>query len=255
MKTQSVTRAGRRVRLGGRVSSDARIPNASAKADPTGASAHRVPFVKHVVVLTALFCGLCLCADAPKPAPYLNSFEQTPPGKPPEELLILNGEFTVTQVDGNKCLELAPDPLDGDGLLFGPPGLMAATISARIWATSTGKRFPEFGIGANDAGGYKLILMPAQNLLELRRGDDSKASAPLIWKPQTWTKFKLHVGKLADGKVQVEGKAWPEGSPEPKEWAVSFVDAEPMPPGRASAWGMPYAGKPIRFDDLGVTPE
>ncbi|HWE04744.1 MAG TPA: hypothetical protein VG326_20220 [Tepidisphaeraceae bacterium] len=201
--------------------------------------------------------GVCclFAAGAGTPASYSNNFEQTPPGKPPEEMLILNGAFTVAQIDGNRCLELAPDPLDSDGLLFGPAGIVTGAVSARIRAEATGRRFPEFGVGSNDAGGYKLILVPSQGTLELRRGDDAKASAACGWKSQAWMRFRLHVAKSADGKFRIEGKAWPDGAPEPQGWMVSVAADAPPPAGRASLWGMPYSGKPIRFDDLAVQSE
>lgn len=206
---------------------------------------------KHAIILVILVCGLCICADRPAaPAGYSNDFEQAKPGAPPADLMVLNGAFTVVRVDGNNCLELAPDPLDGDGLLFGPTGAATGTVSARIWAAATGRRFPEFGIGANDAGGYKLIVVPAQGTIELRKGDDAKASAHFAWKSGTWTHLALRVEKLPDGKYAIRGKAWVEGSPEPKEWMVSTKEDQPPAAGRASIWGMPYSGKPIRFDDL-----
>lgn len=196
-----------------------------------------------------------MCADKPAaPDTYANDFEQAALGKPADEFLILNGTFTVAAVDGKKCLELAADPLDGDGLLFGPAGKLSGEVTARIWGSATGRRFPEFGVGAWDAGGYKLILVPAQGILELRKGDDAKASSPFVWKSETWTRFRLRITKLADGKFQIDGKAWPDGSPEPQAWAVSVQDSDALSAGRASVWGMPYSGKPIRFDHLGYKP-
>ena len=168
--------------------------------------------------------------------------------------MILNGAFEVVQIDGNKSLELSPDPLETDGFLFGPSGMVGGTVSARIWGAASGRRFPEFGIGANDAGGYKLIVVPAQGILELRKGDEPKGSVPFSWKPETWTRLQLRVSKLADDKFQIDGKAWPDGAAEPKDFSISTQDTQAPPPGRASAWGMPYSEKPIRFDDLSSAP-
>lgn len=199
--------------------------------------------------IAALFAA----AAAPSPAPYHSDFHAAAPGKPGDDLMILNGSFAVVEVDHQKCLELAPDPLDGDGLLFGPPGVANGEASGRIRASATGRRFPEFGIGCNDAGGYKLIAVPGQAALELRRGDELKTSAPLTWKSDAWLHLKLSVSN-ASAKPLVKAKAWLEGTLEPKEWQISFEDEKPIPPGRASAWGMPYSGAPIRFDDLAMQP-
>ena len=207
------------------------------------------------ILLLSLLCVCCICADSPDPIAYANDFHAVPVGKPPEDLMILNGSFTVAEFDGAKCLELAADPLDGDGLLFGPAGLVTSRVSARVWAEASGRRFPEFGIGSNDAGGFKLIVVPSQGTIELRRGDEPKASAPFSWKSAAWTRLRLHVSKSPDGSFQIQGKAWLDGTAEPKDWLIHMTEPAEPPAGRASIWGMPYSEKPIRFGELGIAPK
>jgi hypothetical protein len=188
-----------------------------------------------------------LIAAAPAPV----DLSKIPPGKLPEDqFLALAGEFSVKDVDGKRVIELAATPLETFGLLFGAATPEpSAEVSARVWGDVTGKRTPEFGVGSNDAGGYKLWLMPRQHRLVIRKGDQTVASAKYdAWKPATWTRFVLQADMTG-----VRGKAWPDGSPEPKDWLVTFRDPEPSAPGRPSVWGNPYSGKPIRFDDLKVT--
>jgi hypothetical protein len=199
-----------------------------------------------------MLCTLCQSADAP--ASYKNDFENTAIGKPSDEFMILNGVFNVVQQDKNKCLELDPDPIDGDGLLFGPPGRVTGTVAARIWGSASGKRFPEFGVGANDAGGFKLIVVPARGRIEFRLGDEAVASASYDWKSDTWTRLRLHITAIADGKYAIDGFACPEGAPEPQKPLISTTDTVAPYAGRASVWGMPYSEKPIRFDDLSYDP-
>lgn len=208
-------------------------------------------YLVSAVLMLGIACALG--GDAPTAASYSNNFLSTPAGKPPDDMMILNGAFSIALFENTKCLELASDPLDGDGLLFGPAGLTSADISARIWADASGRRFPEFGIGCNDAGGYKLIVCPSQGIVELRHGEDAIASSPFSWKPATWTKLRLAVNKQPSGKYQVIGKAWADGSAEPKQWMISIEESEAPPAGRASIWGMPYSEKPIRFTDLGCS--
>src|SRR6266699_1946691 len=114
-------------------------------------------------------CALCAFAvhllpaaraDAPSPA-YSQDFEKLPEGDPPGEIVVLGGLFTIKSVDGNKVLELPGDPVDGYGVLFGPEGQGPMAVSARIFATATGKRAPEFGVGLGDTNGDKLWGMPA----------------------------------------------------------------------------------------------
>lgn len=202
--------------------------------------------------ILAILSLLCLCAD--KPAAYHNDFKKAAVGNVPDDLMVLYGAFAVAQVDNNKVLELAGEPLESFGLLYGPSAA-AGEISARIWGKSTGRRFPEFGIGAGDAGGYKLWLVPGQARIELRKGDIPKASAPYRqWKSGSWTRLRLRLGKTAQGGWKIEGKAWPDGAKESATWDVSVEDAQAPVAGRASAWGTPYSGQPIRFDDLSFSP-
>lgn len=183
---------------------------------------------------------------------YSNDFEKAADGDPPKDMSVLNGTFAVKAVDGNKVLELAGDPVDSFGVLFGPEGESHLCVQARLYGTATGKRSPEFGVGLGDSNGYKLWLMPATNQLQILKGEDVAATAPFTWKSGTWTVLKLEA-RAVDGKTIVEGKAWAHGSEEPKDWAVTFEDKDEAPKGRASAWGSPYSSTPIRFDDLIVS--
>jgi hypothetical protein len=177
------------------------------------------------------------------------------PGKLPEgEFLALAGNFEVKDVGGDRVLELPGTPLESMGVLFGPaPERPAMAVSARIWGRRPGRRYPEFGVGSNDAGGYKLWLMPRRKAVALRKGDETLATAPHNgWKPETWTRFRLSVSEAAGGKWAVRGKVWPADGAEPNEWSIRFEDSEAPTAGRASVWGNPYSGQPIRFDDLRV---
>jgi hypothetical protein len=67
--------------------------------------------------------------------------------------------------------------------------------------------------------------------------------------------LKLRLRAVSDQAWKVEGKAWAESDPEPAEWMISLDEKTPPHPGRASIWGAPYSGTPIRFDDLILTTE
>jgi hypothetical protein len=167
---------------------------------------------------------------------------------------VLDGDFSVKQSDGNKFLELPGSPLDTFGVLFGSSTNAGVCVSARIYGTSKGRRSPSFGVGLNGAGGYKLKASPAKNSLEIYKGDVSVASVPFNWKSGSWTMFRLRVRQIGDA-WKVEGKAWAQTDPEPKEWMISLDEKAPPHDGRPSIWGSPYSGTPIRFDDLMVTTE
>jgi hypothetical protein len=207
---------------------------------------------------TLLVCScaiVLIAANSPAPSPsYTNDFEKAEVGKAPDDMMILDGTFAVREVDGNKCLELAPDPVGSYGALFGPEGMTAMDVKARIWAASSGKRFPEAGIGVDDAGGYKLFLIPAKHALELRKGDDPVASVPFDWKDGGWTWLRLRIEPKDEKTWAISGKAWAQPQSEPEKWTISASDAEAPSAGKASLWGSDFSEQPIRFDDLSVTP-
>ena len=197
-----------------------------------------------------------LHGDAPPapPAPYAQDFEKLPEGKPPEEILVLSGDFTIKKAEGNTFIELAGDPLDSQGFLIGSAGFTTGIVSARIQASSSGKRFPEFGIGAGGPNGYKVWIMPAVNQVQIIRGEQTLATAPYAWTTGQWTRLKFQARKTENGKFRIEGKAWSDGKDEPGEWSISADILEAPPAGKATFWCTPYSGTPTRFDDLAVTP-
>ena len=209
--------------------------------------------LNHFALLSAALFAASTGTFADAPAPYTTDFSKMPVGKPSSEIFILNGSFAVKEEAGEKFLELAGNPVDTFGVLFGAEGQTATDVAGRIFATADGKLFPEFGMGANDAGGWKLWLIPGQKALVLRKGDDEKARVPFDWISGKWTHFKLHVAPGASGWT-IEGKAWMEGGKEPEKATIATTDTAAPPTGRASAWGQPYAGTAIRFDDLSAVP-
>jgi hypothetical protein len=208
-------------------------------------------YMKHLGLAIALSLGFgwCACAQTGKVL-YENNFEKAASDKVPEDMLVLDGGFAVKQEGDNKSLELPGAPLDSFGALFGPTEAADVSAAARFFASGKGRRFPTFGLGLNGVGGYKLQVSPGKKQLELFKGEDVVGSKEFEWTGNnSWTLVQLQVRKTADG-VQVEGKAWKQGSEEPKEWLITFTDKSPAPAGRASIWGNPFSGTPIRFDDL-----
>jgi hypothetical protein len=230
-------------------------------ASGSSVSTRRAP-LRVAIKRGALALGLCAAlaslrlraADAPPATlPFTMDFERVAPGTPPEGLTITTGEFVVVKIDGNTVLEVPGDPLEIKGALFGPENANAYTVTARVQASSVGKLMPEFGVGACGPGKYRLWVMPAVGELQLIKDDEVQKAVPYAWTSGQWTRFKLQVRKSADGKFVVEGKAWPDGKAEPKDWAVTFDDTEAPPEGRAGVFATTYPGTPVRFDDLAVT--
>jgi hypothetical protein len=206
--------------------------------------------------LLLFFCvaSAIIAADQAKPALYENSFDAADLKKVPDDMMVMEGGWAVAEESGNKFLELPGAPLETFGVLFGPTEPAGIAVTARVFGTGKGRRFPAFAVGLNGVGGYKLQVSPAKKALELYRGEELLKSTPFQWEPESWTVLRLQTKKVKDGEITVQGKAWKQGAAEPKDWSISQTDTTELPPGRSSIWGAPYAGTPIRFDDLKVTP-
>lgn len=205
-----------------------------------------------MMMMCAILAILSVAADTAPPAgEYIVDFEQTEAGKLPDDFLV-TGNFAVKDFEGNQVLELPGSPLEHYGVLFGPAEHAQVEVRAKVWASQTGKRYPEFGIGAGNAFGYRLLLLPRQKKLVLRKQDLTVASAPYDqWKTDTWTEFSLRV-EQQNGAWTITGQAAPAGDPDAGV-TVKFKDKEEAPAGRGSIWGTPFSDKPIRFDDLHIT--
>ena len=203
------------------------------------------------------FLFLCLTfyagADGTAKILYENNFEKAVVDKVPDDFLVLDGDFAVKESEGNKYLELPGAPLDTFGVLFGPTTNAGVCVSARIYGTGKGRRYPQFGVGIDGQNGYKLKVSPAKDAVEIYRGDEAAAAVPFRWKSGTWTMFKLQIRQTDGPAWKIEGKVWPQTEAEPKEWTIVLAEKTPPHAGRASIWGSPISGTPIRFDDLLLT--
>ena len=182
---------------------------------------------------------------------YQNDFEKLQPGKMPDDFLVLEGAFSVKTYGTNKLVELPGAPLETFGFLFGPTETENMAASARFFGTGKGRRGPSFAVGLNGVGGYKLQVSPSKRVIELIKGDtDVLTSVPYKWESGSWTFLRLQVTKIKDGEWNIQGKAWPQGLPEPQTWTVSHTEKTAPISGRAGIWASPYSETPIHFDDL-----
>lgn len=172
----------------------------------------------------------------------------------PDGFLALDGDFKVKDAEGNKVLELPGTPAESFyGVLFGPVTNSGICVSARIYGTGVKRRYPSFGVGLNGATGFCLRISPGKQTLELYKGDEMRTNAPFAWKTGAWTMLRLQLRDAGDQTWKVEGKAWPQGADEPKEWTLVVEEKTAPASGRESVWGTPYSGTPIWFDDVKVT--
>lgn len=183
---------------------------------------------------------------------FLEDFSRAKLGSAPSGLLVLGGEFSVKQAGKERFLELAGKPLDLHAVMFGPARKDGVAVKARVFGLRKGRRsFPAFGVGLNGVSGYRLMVSPAKEQLELFKGDDIVKAVPFAWKPDRWTRVRLQCQSAGDVWT-LAARVWPDGGKEPAGWSLSWKEKEPPLAGRATIWGAPYAGTPILFDDLKV---
>lgn len=200
--------------------------------------------------------GMCSAAVLPTQlagAVYKNDFESVKVGGIPDEFLVLEGDFSVKSDGTNKFLELPGAPLESFGVIFGPTEKDGFSVSARIYGTAKGRRMPTFAIGLNGVAGYRLRVSAAKRVIELYKRDDVVISVPYQWESGKWLWLRLEIRKGNTEEWRVSGKVWIDGTTEPLEPAFSWKETEEPYAGRASVWGSPYSGMPIRFDDFSVS--
>ncbi|MBM3881666.1 MAG: hypothetical protein FJ387_18395 [Verrucomicrobia bacterium] len=199
----------------------------------------------------AAACGAVALAQTP--SLYENRFEQAELGKVPDGMLVLDGAFAVREEGGNRFLELPGAPLETFSVLFGPAARDGQSVAARIFGTARGRRYPTFAVSLNGLAGYRLQVSPGKQHVELYKGDEVKLSRAYAWRPGQWTHFRLQVRQEEPDRWKVEGRVWAEGTAEPDHWTLAWVEPDEPRSGRPGIFGSPYAGTPIRYDDLVVS--
>ncbi len=207
------------------------------------------------VVVGIVLAASALAAETNSKAPavlYENNLEKAEADKLPDEFMVQDGNFFVKDFGTNKVLELPGAPVETFGLFFGPTENSESAVSAKIFGTAKGRRFPTFGVGLNGPSGYRLMIAPAKKSLELYRNEELQTSVPCEWKSGEWLNFKLQLRKVKESEWFVEGKVWSAGAKEPGAWCLTFNDKTEPVAGRASIWGSPFSGTPIDFDGLAI---
>ena len=201
---------------------------------------------------SALLIGLAaLTLYAAEPL-YQTNFEKTKTGEVPEDFLVLDGVFAVKQEGGNKYLELPGAPLDAFGFMFGPSARHGNEISARMFGTKKGRRYPVFGIALNGVNGYRLQVAPAKRAIELLKGSAVVANVPFRWGGGEWLRLALRVEQTSATEWTVSGRVWADGKKAPAKPTITHKEAKEPRNGKPSIWGSPYSGTPIRYDDIVV---
>jgi hypothetical protein len=201
---------------------------------------------------SALLIGLAALTTYAAEPLYQTNFEKTKIGEVPDDFLVLDGDFAVKQSNGNKYLELPGAPLDAFGFMFGPSARHGNEISARMFGTKKGRRYPVFGIALNGVNGYRLQVAPAKRAIELLKGSAVVAKVPFRWGGGEWLRLALRVEQTGAAEWTVSGRVWADDKKAPTKPTITHKEAKEPRNGKPSIWGSPYSGTPIRYDDIVV---
>ncbi|MEM8955071.1 MAG: hypothetical protein AAGD22_13045 [Verrucomicrobiota bacterium] len=173
-------------------------------------------------------------------------------GSEPESVFVIEGDFKVSEVDGERVIEMGTEPVEECMMLFGETLRGSASIRGKVKAGKKGRSYPTFGVGLYGVSGYRLRVVPVRDEIEIVEGDDVVASGRFDWSGQGWTWLELSIQLEEDGGWVVEGRAWEEGFQPPDEaLARHEFDAERVM-GKAGILGTPYTGLPTYFGELEV---
>ena len=183
---------------------------------------------------------------------FNEDFSKVPVGRVPEKILVLGGDFSVQEDGKERFLELPGKPIELFAAMFGPSTKAAVAVEARILGKRRGRRaFPAFGLGLNGVSGFRVLVSPAKGKMELFRGEAKLRDVPFRWERDDWTHVRLEMNAVTDG-WRVEARAWSQGGKAPAKPNIVWLEKQKPLAARATLWGAPYAGTPIRFDDLRV---
>ena len=212
--------------------------------------------MKYPILVTLLATGLAIADEAEKKkATFEEDFDKVEVGGEPEEVMQIEGEFTVVEEDGKKFLRVGAAPLAENGIVLGPSMKGGGAIEAKIRSFKTRRSYPRFAIGLHGISGYRLRLVPSTGVVELLKDEEVVVSEKFDWRADDWTNLKLEIAK--DGEAwAIRGWVWPvaegdEGK-RPEKPTISHSDKEAPGQGKGSLWASPYSGKPVDFDDVKV---
>ena len=203
------------------------------------------------------FLAVASAEDAPAPAPEVvkQDFSQLEVGALPDEIMVIEGAFTIVAEGDNKLLQLGTEPLTEGGVLLGKSLKKGGTIKAKVRASSKRRSFPRFAVGIGGTSGFRCRVAPAEKLMEIVKEDTRLTTANVEWKSDAWYWVELRVLPAATAdQWTVEGRLWEDGQPRPDAALLTHTATEAPSSGKASVWGAPFSEKPIFFDDIEITP-
>jgi hypothetical protein len=218
--------------------------------------------MKFLLFLHLLVCSLLPVqaedvapAATAAPAVVKEDFQKLNVGALPDEIMVVDGAFTIVADGENKVLQIGTEPLTEGAVLLGKSVKNGGIVKAKIKASSKRRSFPRFGVGLGGTSGFRFRVAPADKAVEIVKEDEQLAKADFAWKTDAWYWVELRVLPSATaGSWTIEGRAWEDGQPRPEAPSVTSTSPAAPPNGKASLWGAPFSLMPIQFDDVEVTP-
>ena len=187
--------------------------------------------------------------------PWTYDFENAANDQPPTWWTGAPGKVFQRTVDGvGKVLVRPRDETVGRRakILMGAANLSGYTIEADVRGAEARRQRGDAGL-INQR--YALVLFGNGQKLELQpwqAADEMTVRIPYKWDANTWYRIKLRVDNRPDGSVQVRGKVWPTGDPEPGAWTIEKIDKIGHREGSPGLYGDGISE--LYFDNLTVYP-
>lgn len=184
---------------------------------------------------------------------FEENFSGLTPQDEPENLFILDGSFLVEQNKAGNQLELSGSPVGDFGFMFGPRVReKAMELNFSFLSSKQGRRYPAIAAGIGGIRGYRFRWNASTRKILIYNDETLLLEKVFTWESDQWWKIRFQVIPLKQDKNLLKLKIWPRDLEEPKTWLVEHSDDVLFKGGKCVIWGYPYAGTPIKFDDIRI---
>ena len=174
-------------------------------------------------------------------------------GEPPITWVGCRYRHVIREVDGNKVMVKITTIPKGtrSRCWMGHSDLHDYTIQADVHGAIVDDKMPDIGLLAQ---GYALDLQGESQKLQIRSWVPQLRMATTIdfpWQPNKWYTMKFQASNQ-DDHVELRGKVWVKGEPEPDEWTIKATDESPNRSGSPGLFGNAKDAE-ISIDNISVS--
>jgi hypothetical protein len=182
---------------------------------------------------------------------YEQDFEKIEEGGLPEDFFLLEGDFSVRTINGQKLLSMLGNPVGEHGFLFGPRlGNETIQLSFSCLGGLKSRRHNVFSGAMGGIRGINYRVNPISSNVTVSFMD-SKVVRPIYWSSNNWVNIKITViPKVADGEslliIRSSSKSQDNFYSEETKMSLNGM----IKGGKCALWGFAYAEKEMYWDDL-----